>query len=136
MAELAKSIVAAFVFIRREVSILLVKQSYGHQYWSLPGGVMESGESIEQTAIREVKEETGLDICLDKLIGIYSIPDECGLALTFIGSIVSGELIPNNEVMEATYFSLADLPTNIRDHLRQRVEDFQADLPDVVFRTQ
>ena len=64
MTDLSKTIVVALVFICKEESILLVRQNYTKKYWSLPGGVMEAGESLDQTAIREVKEETGLDIRL------------------------------------------------------------------------
>ena len=136
MTEFHKTIVAAFVFIRKNGTILLVKQDYGHQFWSLPGGVMEEGESIDQTAVREVKEETGLDIRLGKLIGVYSKPSEGALAMTFEGNVVGGELRADNEIIEVCYFPLANIPENIRDHLRQRVEDFKAALPHTVIRTQ
>jgi 8-oxo-dGTP diphosphatase len=136
MTEFHKTVVAAFVFIRKEETILLVKQGYGEQYWSLPGGVMEAGESIVQAAIREVKEETGLDIHLGRLIGVYSKPGESALALTFEGYIEDGELKADNEVIDVRYFPLAHLPVNIRAHLRQRVEDFLVDLPNAVVRTQ
>ena len=136
MTELHKTVVAAFVFIRKEDSILLVKQSYGEQYWSLPGGVMEAGESIDLAAIREVREETGLDIRLGRLVGVYSKPGEGALALTFEGFIEGGKLKADNEVSDVGYFQFIRLPDNIRAHLRQRVEDFQADLSQTVFRSQ
>ena len=136
MTELQKTVVVAFVFIRKDETILLVKQSYGHQYWSLPGGVMEEGESIDQAAIREVKEETGLNIRLEKLIGVYSKPSEGALAMTFVGEVIGGELRADNEIIEVCYFPLANLPENIREHLRQRVDDFIAALPHPVIRTQ
>ena len=136
MTELPKTVVAAFVFICEGETILLARQNYGRQYWSLPGEVMEEGESVEQAAIREVKEETGLDIRLGKLIGVYSKPGENGLALTFEGQVIGGVLRADSEISEVCYFPLADLPGNIRDHLRQRVADFKADLPSTVVRTQ
>jgi len=136
MKELPKIVVAALVFIRKDDSILLAKQSYGQGFWSLPGGVMEAGESIDQTAIREVRDETGLEIHLDKLVGVYSKPGEGALALTFEGSVTGGELRAGNEVSEVRFFPLDSLPENIRDHLRQRVEDYRANSPAPVIRTQ
>ena len=131
-----KTVVTVLVFIPRGDAILLARQNYGRQYWSLPGGVMEAGESVEQAAIREVKEETGLDIQLGRLVGVYSKPGENGLALTFEGRVTGGVLQADNEIAEVRYFPLANLPENIRQHLRQRVEDFQAGLPEALVRTQ
>lgn len=130
-------IIVALVFIRKDDSILLVKQNYGEQYWSLPGGVMEPGESIDQTAIREVKEETGLDVRLKRVVGIYSKPDEGALAVTFEGEIIGGNLKPaTNEISVCGYFPFDLLPEPIREHLRERVEDFRRNVPYTVFRTQ
>ena len=128
--------VAAFVFIREGDSILLVKQDYGQQYWSLPGGVMEYGESIDHAATREVKEETGLEINLGRLIGVYSKPGEGALALTFFGEVKGGTLKADHEVSELGYFPFTGLPENTRGHLRQRIEDFKAHLSYTIVRTQ
>ena len=92
MTKLPRFVVVALVFISQSDSILLVKQNYGEQYWSLPGGVMEPGESIDQTAIREVKEETGLDVRLKRVVGLYSKPDEGTLAVAFEGEVIGGDL--------------------------------------------
>ena len=136
MTEVSKTVVAAFVFLHKEDTIVLAKQSYGQQYWSLPGGVMEASESIDQTAIREVKEETGLDIRLGRLVGVYSKPEEGALALTFEGQATGGELRPSMEVSEVRYFPMTRLPDNIRHHLHQRVADFHANFAYTVIRIQ
>lgn len=136
MTVRASTTVAIFVFIEKGESILLVKQNYGLKFWSLPGGVMENGESINQAALREVKEETGLEIDLGRLIGVYSKPRESAIALTFVGIVKGGILKANHEVSEVGYFPFTALPENIRDHLRQRVEDLKAHLSYTVVRTQ
>ncbi len=53
--------------------ILLIKRNTipFKGYWALPGGRMDPGETIEQTIVREVKEETGLDVVVVSLIGEY-----------------------------------------------------------------
>jgi len=124
MGEPPKLTVAVFVFLQKEEAFLLVKQDYGQQYWSLPGGVVEVGESIEQAAIREVCEETGLNINLTHVVGLYSKPQENALAITLAGEITSGELKPDNEILECRFFPSDQLPTQVRSHFRQRVDDF------------
>jgi hypothetical protein len=79
-------------------------------------------------------EETGL--ASGEGGGGYSQPRRGELALTFEGEATGGELRADNEIMEARYFPLAELPENIRGHLRQRVADYQAGLERAVVRTQ
>lgn len=130
-------IVVALVFIRQEESILLVKQKYGRGYWSLPGGMMVYGESIDQAAIREVREETGLEVALDRLVGVYSRPDEEALAMTFAGTVVGGRLdLDTEEVTAAGYFHPDQLPSPVRPHLRQRIVDYWKLQPNTVWRSQ
>ena len=120
MTELHKTVVAAFVFIRKEETILLVRQSYGKHYWSLPGGVMEAGETIEQTAIREVKEETGLITKIKDIVGIYSDPnrDPRGHTVTivFLLDITSGKLKAEDDAVDVKFFNLNKLPDLSFDH--------------------
>lgn len=136
MAGPHKTVVAALVFIQQGETLLLVKQDYGLGYWSLPGGVMEAGESIDQAAMREVKEETGLEIRLGRLIGVYSMAGEGALALTFEGSVAGGELRADGEICQAEYFPMDRLPGHVREHFWQRLADFRAGDATTVMRTQ
>jgi len=147
--DLPKFAVTALVFIARDAAgqggaadrsgaeILLVRQGYGERYWSLPGGSMEHGESIEQAAVREAKEETGLDVRLTRLVGVYSKPEQDALAVCFEAEVVGGALEEaTDEVVECGYFRPDLLPEPIRDHLRERIADWQQGLSYAVWRTQ
>lgn len=136
MGDLPRVVVWAGVLIRRDQSVLLVRQGYGERYWSLPGGTMELGESIDQAAIREVQEETGLHVRLKRVVGLYSKPDEGALAVTFEGEAICGTLKADHEVIDCRYFPFDELPGPAREHLRQRVEDFRRELPYTVIATQ
>jgi ADP-ribose pyrophosphatase YjhB (NUDIX family) len=134
--ELPTQVVAVFVFIQQEGKTLLVRQNYGRRYWSLPGGVVERGETLQYAAIREVREETGLDITIKRVVGVYSKPEENALAITLEGEISGGELKPDNEISECGYYSNDQLPVPIREHFTQRLDDFRNPDDDVVLRTQ
>ena len=101
--------------------------------WSFPGGVMDLDESFEETAVREVKEETGLDVTVKELIGIYSkYNDEYQngdksqpLLVFFKCSIVGGELCcDGDETSELKYFDLSEKP----ELLNKQHEDMFKDL--------
>ena len=128
--------VVALVFIQQDDAILLVRQNYGQQYWSLPGGAMEPDESIDEAAIREVKEEAGLDVRLRRVVGLYSKPSEDGLAVCFEGEVIGGILKADHEITECRYFPYDLIPEATREHLLQRIDDFRCNLPHTVIRTQ
>ena len=128
--------VAALVFILEGGRLLLVRQAGGEQYWSLPGGLVEADETIEQAAVREVREETGLEVRLKRVVGIYVKPDEGVLAITFEGEAVGGEARADNEIAACAYFGLDDLPTRVRDHFAERISDFRAASRQIIFKYQ
>lgn len=87
--------------------------------WGFPGGAVELGETPEMTAKREVKEETGLDVEVGNLIGIYTDSDVVypngdkahSICICYEMSVVGGELsCDENETLELKYFSLDDMP--------------------------
>jgi 8-oxo-dGTP pyrophosphatase MutT (NUDIX family) len=63
--------------------ILLVKQTYGRLNWELPGGKVEPNEEVTAAVVREVREETGLDVAADRVTGLYDEQDENFLHLVF-----------------------------------------------------
>ncbi|HKG55357.1 MAG TPA: NUDIX hydrolase [Anaerolineales bacterium] len=101
---------AAAVIFDEEKNIFLVKSTYQRFHpWGLPGGSLEYGEHPEEAVIREVWEETGLHICIEKLLLVNSwLPDRVGLY--YLCRIIDGTFHPTDEISEFAYFSLEDLP--------------------------
>ena len=98
--------------------ILLTRRADNGQ-WCLPGGRMESGESVAEACAREVLEETGLNVRVKRLVGVYSHPDQLVVypdgnkahivALHFEAEIIGGELGLSNETTDFGYFTLQEL---------------------------
>jgi len=101
--------------------VLLIKRAYEpfKGQWAIPGGRLEGDETAEQCAAREMKEETGLDIEIIKLTGLYSDPARDPRKIITVGFIVrriGGEVAAGDDAGEAQWFSLSDLPQLCSDH--------------------
>lgn len=105
-------------------------------WWNLPGGGMEPDETVEEAMRREVREETGLDVVVERLIGVYSKPQKQEVVLTFRCGVVGGLLSATEESRECRFFSPDALPPNTLPKHRQRVEDALLNLPHAVIRDQ
>jgi len=95
-----------------EEKVLLVKVTYGHQGWILPGGYVRPTETIGDAVRREVLEETGLIVEPLELISVRSRITEGrnDLYATFLVKVVGGELKPDGrETVKARYFTLAEM---------------------------
>jgi 8-oxo-dGTP pyrophosphatase MutT (NUDIX family) len=98
--------------------ILLTRRTDNGQ-WCLPGGRMESGESVAEACEREVVEETGLTVRVTRLVGIYSHSDQLVIypdgnkahivALHFEAEVIRGELGLSDETTDYGYFTLQEL---------------------------
>ena len=62
------------IIIEIEGGIVLIKRRNPPPGWAIPGGYVDYGETVEEAAVREAKEETGLDVRLTHLLGVYSDP--------------------------------------------------------------
>ncbi len=115
--------------------ILLQRRSKTENIWGLPGGAVELGESIEEAAVREIKEETGLDIKVDYLIGIYSkyfteYPNgdkAQSICYCFKALVVNGAFhIDNKETFDLQFFDRSDLPPLFIQQHADVITDFFA----------
>lgn len=124
---------SAVIFDKERRKVLLTRRT-DNGLWCLPGGAMDPGESAAEACIREVWEETGLQVEVKRLIGVYSDPDQLVVypdghkahivALSFEAQVVGGELGLSPETTEAGYFELHEIDSmEIIGQHGQRIED-------------
>lgn len=102
--------------------LLLIKR--GNQpfkgKWALPGGFVEYGETTEHAIVREFQEETGLNVRIKNLIGVYSDPkrDPRGHTISVVYELtkIDGMLQSGDDAADACYYPLSDLPSLAFDH--------------------
>jgi len=122
---------AASVIVDRDGRVLLVKHSYGPHNWEIPGGGAEPGESVEETACREAREEVGVSLAIERLSGVYWEPNrEDGKAIhhfVFLARLQAASPEPRvvdaMEITDCGWFAPAELPRPISQFTVQRIEE-------------
>lgn len=112
--------------------------------WALPAGFIEEDESVEQAAVRECQEETGLDVELVELFGVYSFPEgpvQSGIIIFYRARPVGGELHAGDDAQDVAIFSPDDLPKDVAFRTHREVlarwvqrQSPQAQSPGLVIR--
>jgi ADP-ribose pyrophosphatase YjhB (NUDIX family) len=124
---------SATIFDSKREKVLLTQRTDNGR-WCLPGGMMESGESVAEACEREVWEETGLNVRITRLIGVYSDPDQLVVyphgnkaffvVLSFEVEIIDGTLGLSNETTAFGYYSLTEMESMpMHGQHKQRIED-------------
>lgn len=112
--------VVAGVVIKQNGKYLLLqeKQPKAYMLWNFPAGKIDVGETIEQAAIREAKEESGYNVELIRQIDIFHSTVTSAVQHAFEAKIIDGELkIPENEIMDAKWFTFEEIK-QMKDKLR------------------
>jgi 8-oxo-dGTP diphosphatase len=104
--------------------------------WNLPGGKVEAAESPWDAVVREVNEEVGLLVRVDRLLGVYAMPARADLVFNFLCVPVGGAIRLSNEADDIQWFSHADIPSNTLPRQRERIGDAFADHDGVFLRAQ
>jgi len=133
-APQANSIVVAVTafILDSDDRVLMIRRTDSGLY-AIPGGAQEVGETISQTVVREVKEETGIDVEPSELVGVYSDPEHViaftdgevrqEFSICFRARPTGGELRTSDESSEVLWMGHSDLDSlNIHPSIRLRIE--------------
>jgi len=127
--------VGANVIIENEKGHILLHHRTDRDWWGLPGGAMELGEALEETAKREVKEEVNLDCDDLKLFNLYSGPDlyykypdgneVYNVTATYICKRYSGNIVVEaSEGRDAKFFTIDSIPDNLSSPIKGIIKDY------------
>lgn len=115
MTEYKNPALTVDTIILEDDKIILIKRLNNpyKDHWAIPGGFVEYGEKVEDAAVREAKEETGLDIKLTQLVGVYSDPDRDPrghtVTIAFLSKIIGGTLNSNSDAKDAKFVDISEL---------------------------
>ncbi|MQY15005.1 RNA pyrophosphohydrolase [Streptomyces sp. RB5] len=119
--------------VRNDGGDLLMIHRTDNDLWAIPGGGHDAGESISETVVREVEEETGIKVAVESLVGTYTSPQHVmkyddgevrqQFSICFRARPVGGELRTSAESKEVRWVSPADLDKlNVHPSIRLRIE--------------
>ena len=124
---------SAIIFDAGRQKLLLTRRSDNGR-WCLPGGGMDAGESASEACAREVREETGLDVRVTRIAGVYTSPHQIieysdgnriqPIAFSFEAEVVGGELGLSEETTDYGYFTFHEMDgLDLMEHHKERIQD-------------
>jgi ADP-ribose pyrophosphatase YjhB (NUDIX family) len=112
----------AFAVIFDEEARILLCHRTDRDMWNLPGGRVEKHEAPWDAVVREVEEETGLHVQVEKLIGVYAVPQKEDLVFNFLCRATAGALRHSRESDRLGWFSSNEVPTNTLPRHIERIK--------------
>lgn len=118
--------VAVVVLVSDGDRLLFVQRGAEPQIgkWCFPGGYVDRGEEVTAAARREVKEETGLEVEITSLIGVYSLPSNPVIVIAYSGKVAGGRLVAGTDAEDAGWFEVGALPELAFPHNVKIIEDW------------
>ena len=95
-----------------EQRVVLVRRAIepGYGKWVFPGGYVDRGEDVQLAAIREAREECGLDVRLERLLNVYSYAGRAPVIVVYTARVTGGCLACDDEGLEARFFEASAIP--------------------------
>ncbi|ANU13008.1 MutT/nudix family protein [Planococcus halocryophilus Or1] len=112
---------AAAIVLNEQDELLLIKGP--RRGWEMPGGQVEEGESLTEATIREVKEETGIDIEIQKFCGVFQNVESSIRNTLFLAKPIGGNLTTSAESLEVAYYPISEALEMVTwKNFRNRIE--------------
>jgi ADP-ribose pyrophosphatase YjhB (NUDIX family) len=124
----------AFCIISNDSGHVLLSHRRDLDVWNLPGGGVEQDETPWDAAVREVSEETGLEVAIERLVGIYTKSGRNGITLCFECIVTGGSLRASDEADEHRYFPIENLPQRLSPNQREYIRDMASQTTPVMRR--
>lgn len=122
------SVSVAGIVIREDGRVLVIKR-HDNGHWEAPGGVLELDESFEAGVRREVREETGLEVNVERLTGVYKNLTHGIVALVYRCRPIGGEPRPTEEAREIRWMTKEEVQSAMVPAFGVRVSDAFGEVP-------
>jgi len=126
----------AFAIIFDDSDKVLLAHRTDRDMWNLPGGRVKPHEAPWQACVREVEEEVGLVVQVEKLLGVYSVPSKPDLVFNFPCVQSGGTLRVSAEADQIGWFACGEIPVNTLPRHILRIADAYAEMPGVCCKNQ
>lgn len=112
------------VVFNEDGEVLCVRRNYPPDEWTTPGGQLKEHEAPEDGLLREVLEETGYRVVIERLLGIYAAPFNSDIVIAFVCKVLDREdSHPDAEISDVGFFPANRVPTPMKNNTAIRIQD-------------